>query len=111
MSVEPTTQPAATAGTVTLGDLTVNRMAFGAMRLTGSGRHRRTGGPANALAILRRVVELGVNFIDTADAYGPAVSEKPAGGGAPPLPARARHWHQGRSRPGRSWKTAPQWPA
>jgi pyridoxine 4-dehydrogenase len=76
MSVEPTTQPAATAGTVTLGDLTVNRMAFGAMRLTGPGVIGEPADSANALAVLRRAVELGVNFIDTADSYGPHVSER-----------------------------------
>jgi pyridoxine 4-dehydrogenase len=76
MSVEPTTQPAATAGTVTLGDLTVNRMAFGAMRLTGPGVIGEPADPANSLAVLRRAVELGVNFIDTAASYGPHVSEQ-----------------------------------
>jgi pyridoxine 4-dehydrogenase len=76
MSVEPTTQPAATAGTVTLGDLTVNRMAFGAMRLTGPGVIGEPVDPANSLAVLRRAVEFGVNFIDTAASYGPHVSER-----------------------------------
>ncbi len=69
--------PAAQAGTVTLGgDLIVNRMGFGAMRITGKGIW---GPPADvdaALATLRRAVELGVNFIDTADSYGPEVSEE-----------------------------------
>ncbi|HUA98311.1 MAG TPA: aldo/keto reductase [Terracidiphilus sp.] len=70
------TLSAAQAGTLTLGgDLSVHRMGFGAMRLTGKGiwgppEHREA-----ALAILRRAVELGVNFIDTADSYGPNVSE------------------------------------
>jgi pyridoxine 4-dehydrogenase len=68
--------PAAQAGTIPLGgDLTVNRMGFGAMRITGNGIW---GPPADvdaALATLRRAVELGVNFIDTADSYGPFVSE------------------------------------
>jgi pyridoxine 4-dehydrogenase len=76
MSVEPTTQPAATAGTVTLGELKVNRMGFGAMRLTGPGVIGEPADPANALAVLRRAVELGVNFIDTAASYGPQVSER-----------------------------------
>ncbi|MGH3079674.1 MAG: aldo/keto reductase [Gaiellaceae bacterium] len=76
MSVEPTTQPAATAGTVTLGDLTVNRMAFGAMRLPGPGVIGEPDDPENALAVLRRAVELGVSFIDTAASYGPKVSER-----------------------------------
>jgi len=69
--------PAAKAGTITLGgDLTVNRMGYGAMRITGQG----IWGPPNdvdaALATLRCAVELGVNFIDTADSYGPDVSEE-----------------------------------
>jgi pyridoxine 4-dehydrogenase len=76
MSVEPTTPTAATAGAVTLGDLTVNRMAFGAMRLPGPGVIGEPDDPENALAVLRRAVELGVNFIDTAASYGPHVSER-----------------------------------
>ena len=67
---------ASAAGTIDVGgDLTVNRMGFGAMRITGQGIW---GPPANreqAQAALRRAVELGVNFIDTADSYGPDVSE------------------------------------
>jgi pyridoxine 4-dehydrogenase len=76
MSIEPTTQPGAAAGTVTLGDLTVNRMAFGAMRLTGPGVIGEPDDPENAKAVLRRAVELGVNFIDTADSYGPEINER-----------------------------------
>jgi pyridoxine 4-dehydrogenase len=68
---------AAGGGTISLGgDLTVNRLGYGAMRLTGEGIW---GPPKNrpaALAVLRRAVELGVNFIDTADSYGPNVSEE-----------------------------------
>jgi pyridoxine 4-dehydrogenase len=68
---------AATAGTIDLGgDLTVNRLGFGAMRVTGTGIW---GPPANrdeAMAVLRRLPDLGVNFIDTADSYGPEVSEE-----------------------------------
>jgi pyridoxine 4-dehydrogenase len=75
MSVEPTTQPAAAAGTVALGDLTVNRLGLGAMRLTGPGVIGEPADPQNALAVLRRAVELGVNFIDTADSYGPEINE------------------------------------
>ena len=71
MSVEPTTQPAATAGTVTLGDLVVNRMAFGAMRLTGPGVIGEPADPANALAVLRGAVELGVNFMTPPLRTGP----------------------------------------
>ena len=69
--------PAAQAGTITLGgDLTVNRMGFGAMRITGKGIWGPPDDVAGALATLRRAVELGVNFIDTADSYGPDVSEE-----------------------------------
>jgi pyridoxine 4-dehydrogenase len=76
MSVEPTTQPAAVAGTATLGDLTVNRMAFGAMRLTGPGVIGEPEDPEKSLAVLRRAVALGVNFIDTAASYGPEINER-----------------------------------
>ncbi|HEU4642108.1 MAG TPA: aldo/keto reductase, partial [Gemmatimonadaceae bacterium] len=69
--------PAAQAGTITIGgDLVVNRMGYGAMRITGPGI---IGPPADrdeAKRVLRRAVELGVNFIDTADSYGPHVSEE-----------------------------------
>jgi pyridoxine 4-dehydrogenase len=57
------------------GDLTVNRLGFGAMRLTGEGIWGWPTDRANALKVLRRAVELGVNLIDTADAYGPEVDE------------------------------------
>jgi pyridoxine 4-dehydrogenase len=68
---------AASAGTIALGDeLTVNRLGFGAMRLTGDGIWGPPKDPANAVAVLRRAIELGVNFIDTADSYGPNVSEE-----------------------------------
>jgi len=66
----------APASTVTLGDMTVNRLGFGAMRITGEGVWGPPRDPDGARAVLRRAVELGVNFIDTADAYGPAVSEE-----------------------------------
>ena len=68
---------AAAAGTLTLGgDLAVNRMGFGAMRLTGPGIWGEPKDGAEARRVLRRAVELGVDFIDTADAYGPEVSER-----------------------------------
>ncbi|HVJ09668.1 MAG TPA: aldo/keto reductase [Acidisarcina sp.] len=78
---------AAAAGTIQLGDLTVNRLGYGAMRITGKGVW---GPPADrnaALATLRRVVELGVNFIDTADSYGPYVSEELIAEALAPYPA------------------------
>jgi pyridoxine 4-dehydrogenase len=67
---------AAAAGTIDVGgDLTVNRLGFGAMRITGRGIWGDPPDRDQALATLRRAVELGVNFIDTADSYGPDVSE------------------------------------
>jgi pyridoxine 4-dehydrogenase len=70
-------KPAIKSGTYPIGgDLTVRRLGFGAMRLTGPGIW---GEPANhdeAIAVLHRVVELGINIIDTADSYGPEVSER-----------------------------------
>jgi len=72
-----TTVSAAQSGTFTLGgDLRVHRMGFGAMRITGKGIWGEPADPQQARAVLRRAVELGVNFIDTADAYGPEVSER-----------------------------------
>ena len=69
--------PAAAAGTFTLGgDLIVNRMGFGAMRITGPDIWGEPKNAAEARRVLQRAVELGVNFIDTADAYGPEVSER-----------------------------------
>jgi pyridoxine 4-dehydrogenase len=74
VSGQPT---AAAAGTIDIGgDLTVNRMGFGAMRITGRGVWGEPPSRDQAIATLRRVVELGVNFIDTADSYGPSVSEE-----------------------------------
>ena len=71
-----TEETAAAAGTIDLGgDLTVNRLGFGAMRITGSGILGEPPDRDVAKAVLRRVVELGVNFVDTADSYGPDVSE------------------------------------
>ena len=68
---------AADAGTGDLGgDLTVNRLGFGAMRITGQGIWGDPPDRNEARAVLRRAVELGVNFIDTADSYGPDVSEE-----------------------------------
>jgi aryl-alcohol dehydrogenase-like predicted oxidoreductase len=58
------------------GDLTVRRLGFGAMRITGPGIWGEPADTGEAIATLRRAVELGVNFIDTADSYGPFVSER-----------------------------------
>ena len=67
---------ASAAGTITLGDLTVNRLGFGAMRITGKGIWGPPENRGGAIATLKRAVELGVNFIDTADSYGPHTSEE-----------------------------------
>jgi imidazolonepropionase-like amidohydrolase/aryl-alcohol dehydrogenase-like predicted oxidoreductase len=73
VNAQPT---AAAAGTIDVGgDLTVNRLGFGAMRITGPGIWGDPPSRDQAIATLRLVVELGVNFIDTADSYGPEVSE------------------------------------
>jgi pyridoxine 4-dehydrogenase len=70
------TPTAAAAGTITIGgDLTVNRLGFGAMRITGRGIWGEPPDLDEAKAVLRRAIELDVNFIDTADSYGPEVSE------------------------------------
>ena len=67
---------ASLAGQITLGaDLRVNRLGFGAMRITGRGVWGNPPDTSSAIKLLRRAVELGVNFIDTADSYGPAISE------------------------------------
>jgi pyridoxine 4-dehydrogenase len=77
MSEKATGRSAAGSGTISLGgELTVNRLGFGAMRLTGDGIWGPPKDPATAIAVLRRSIELGVNFIDTADSYGPNVSEE-----------------------------------
>jgi pyridoxine 4-dehydrogenase len=69
--------PAAAAGTLKIGgDLMVNRMGFGAMRITGPGIWGEPRDAAEARRVLRRAVELGVDFVDTADAYGPQISER-----------------------------------
>ncbi len=69
-------RPAAASGTFDLGgDLTVHRLGFGAMRIVGKGIWGPPADPENARAVLRRAVELGVDFIDTADSYGPFISE------------------------------------
>jgi pyridoxine 4-dehydrogenase len=79
---------ASAAGTLTLGgDLTVNRLGYGAMRITGPGIWGPPKDKAAAIATLRRAVELGVNFVDTADSYGPYVSEELIAEALYPYPA------------------------
>jgi len=68
---------AAASGTITIGgDLTVNRLGYGAMRITGPGIWGPPADETASLATLRRAIELDVNFIDTADSYGPGTSEE-----------------------------------
>jgi aryl-alcohol dehydrogenase-like predicted oxidoreductase len=81
------TVSAAAAGTIKLGDLTVNRLGYGAMRITGKGIWGPPEDREAALATLRRAVELGVNLIDTADSYGPNVSEELIAEALAPYPA------------------------
>jgi pyridoxine 4-dehydrogenase len=73
--MKSTDTPAAAAGTIAVGDLTVNRMGYGAMRITGAGIWGPPRDRDECIRVLRRAVDLGVNFIDTADSYGPLVSE------------------------------------
>ena len=71
------TNIAAASGTFAIGgDLTVNRLGFGAMRITGKGIWREPANPDEARRVLARCVDLGIDFIDTADSYGPEVSER-----------------------------------
>src|SRR5579862_4630625 len=67
---------ASAAGRFTIGDSTINRLGYGAMRITGRGIWGPPSDRGAALATLRRLPEIGVNFIDTADSYGPDVSEE-----------------------------------
>jgi pyridoxine 4-dehydrogenase len=77
MSTQVQAVSAAQSGTFTLGgELTIHRLGFGAMRITGEGIWGPPRDKKEALSVLRRAVELGVNFIDTADSYGPNVSEE-----------------------------------
>jgi pyridoxine 4-dehydrogenase len=70
------TLPAQAAGTFDLGgDATINRLGYGTMQLTGPGVWGDPKDPDEAVRVLRRAVELGVNFLDTADSYGPAIAE------------------------------------
>src|SRR5260370_32860874 len=77
MTIALTKQPAARSGLFAIGgDLPVHRLGFGAMRLTGKGIWGEPSDPQECVAVLRRAVELGITFIDTADSYGPEVSER-----------------------------------
>ena len=77
MATNISEQPAKASGTYRIGgDLPVDRLGYGAMQLTGPGVWGDPQDPAEAVRVLRRAVELGVTFIDTADSYGPFVSEQ-----------------------------------
>ena len=77
MKTALTNQPAARSGAFAIGgDLLVHRLGFGAMRLTGEGIWGEPPDPQECVAVLRRAVELGITLIDTADSYGPKVSER-----------------------------------
>lgn len=92
------------------GDLEVRRLGFGAMRLVGPDVYGEPGDPANSVTVLRRALELGVNFIDTAEAYGPHINERQIAEALAPYPPelviatkcgidrRARDWSQTRTK-------------
>jgi pyridoxine 4-dehydrogenase len=87
-SMKTATLSAAASGTFKLGnDLPIHRLGFGAMRLTGKGIWGEPENPEEARRVLRRAVELGINFIDTADSYGPEVSERLIAEALHPYPA------------------------
>lgn len=93
--------PAAAAGSITLGgDLTVNRMGFGAMRLTGKGIWGPPKHPEEAVRVLQRAVELGVNFFDTAYSYGPHIAEQLIADALYPYPGLVIATKGGLERPG-----------
>jgi len=79
---------AAASGTFTIGeDLTINRLGFGAMRITGEGVWGEPKNHGEAIRVLQRAVESGIDFIDTADSYGPEVSERLIAEALHPYPA------------------------
>ena len=101
------TTPRALGGDITIGgDLTVRRLGFGAMRITGKGIWGPPADRAAAVKLIRHVVESGVKFIDTADSYGPDVSERDHRRSARTLSRGRGHRDEGRLR-----RTGPdEWP-
>lgn len=98
-------KPAHAAGSVRLGELEVQRMGLGAMRVTGAGVWGDPPDRAAARALLRRALELGITFLDTADSYGPAVSEEIIAEALHPYPAGLVIGTKGGfTRPSRSWR-------
>jgi pyridoxine 4-dehydrogenase len=87
-AIQPEKRLATKAGEFLIGnDLRVTRLGFGAMRITGNGIWGEPADRAEAIRVLRRAVELGINFIDTADSYGPGVSEEIIAEALKPYPA------------------------
>jgi len=80
-------RPAEASGTFLIGDIPVRRLGFGAMQLTGDGVWGEPPDHSEAIAVLRRALELGINLIDTADSYGPEVSERLIAEALHPYPA------------------------
>ena len=94
---------AAASGTFSLGgDLPIHRLGYGAMRITGPGVWGEPADRNEAIRVLRRAVELGVTLIDTADSYGPAVSEDLIREALHPYPSRSGHCRRGRPHPVRA---------
>src|SRR5438034_10745628 len=80
-------RPAEGSGTFVIGEIPVHRLGFGAMQLTGDGVWGEPDDHSEAIALLRRALELGINLIDTADSYGPEVSERLIAEALHPYPA------------------------
>jgi hypothetical protein len=80
-------RPAEASGTFLIGDIPVHRLGFGAMQLTGDGVWGEPDDHSEAIAVLRHAVELGIDLIDTADSYGPEVSERLIAEALHPYPA------------------------
>ena len=104
MSTLPTSLP---GGTWTLGDLTVTRFGYGAMQLAGPGVMGPPADRDGALAVLREAVGLGITHIDTADAYGPRVTNQLIREALHPYPRDAAHRDQGRRDPRPAGRLAP----
>src|SRR5438270_9453179 len=87
-SCRPGARPAEASGTFPIGgDIPVYRLGFGAMQLTGDGVWGEPPDHSEAIAVLRRALQLGINLIDTADSYGPEVSERLISEAVHPYPA------------------------
>src|SRR5437667_4796155 len=87
-SRQSTARPAEASGTFFIGkDISVRRLGFGTMRLTGAGIWGEPANHSEAIAVLQRAVELGINLIDTADSYGPEVAERLIAEALHPYPA------------------------